>query len=378
MLAFGKACANTRRYDTFVPAILNKAVGAVGSELVDRSVLHDDPEICRLFVEIERGMMPYAKTDDEKHYSLSFGACNAFLARDYALATTYYNALKKPIVPKAGTAIESYGFQSFEWRGVLSVQNDPAASEELQKAAVAYRKRDLSAARELYLPLLKLPSITSQPDAVKLVQLRLAAIAVEERFAKGEWVRLSEEEHQLLWIDASVAKWNALPNGVLSVRNEKDQALSRVILGARLGLDFEVRARLDNPADLAASQFGGIIAYWPGHPDFATVVCGATSKSNNNGAALVENSYDTNDQNPPVPLKLKPDSLIRIVSLDGKVTLWVDEKLIFIRNLDHSIKWRSPSKNPGKEQHFFGFGSRLFPKGESRLKDIEFRSLAGK
>ena len=378
MLAFGKACANTRRYDTFVPAKLFKAVAGVGSELQDRGVIHDDPEICRLTVEIDRGMMPYAKSDEEKHYALSYGVCNAFLARDYALAASFYNSLKQPVRPAAMKALESYGIESFEWRGVIAMQGDPAAAKILQEAEQAYRKRDLATARPRYLSLSQLPSNSSQQDAVTLIRLRLAAIAVEERFAKGDWVRLDEKENKVLWTSESVAKWNALPGGGLSVRNEKDHAFSQVILRARVGVDFEMRARLDNPLDLTSAQFGAVIGYMPGHLDYGTVVCGVTDKANHTGAALVENAYDTTEQNPPVPLDLKPDSLIRIVSRNGKVTLWVDEKEIFTRNLDQCFKLRSPARDPGKEKHFFGFGSRLFPKGESRLKDIEFRRLAGK
>ncbi|MEY3894678.1 MAG: hypothetical protein RLZZ214_197 [Verrucomicrobiota bacterium] len=378
MLAFGKACAKTRRYDTFVPNRLIRAFAGVASELPDHGTVFDDPEIRGLTSGIVRGSMSDAKTDEDKHYSLSFDTCNAFLARDYALAATCYQALGQSILPAADSAIQSYGFLPFEWRGVLAAQGDPAAFTILQKAGRAYRKGDLAAARPLYFSLSELPSIVSQPDATALVRIRLAAIAFEERFAKRDWVRLDEEEHKWLWIPASVAKWNALPDGVLSVTNEKDRALSRVILGARVGLDFEVRARLDNLPGPGGPQFGGVVGYLPGRTGFATVVCGTTDRTTDTGAALVAQSYDTDERNQPVAAELKPNSLIRIVSQNGQVTFWVDEKKIFTRDLDASFKRRSPSRSPGKEQHFFGFGSRLFPKGESRLTDIEFRDLTGK
>lgn len=378
MLAFGKACAQTRRYDTFVPNKLIHAVRGVASELADHESVFDDSELRRQMSEVVRGTMPYAKTDEDRHYALSFGICNAFLARDYSLAATFQKILKEPILAAAQNALLSYGFQPFEWRGVLATQDDAYAFKILQDAGQAYRKGNSAAARQLYQSLSAHPSIVAQPDAAALVRIRLAAIAFEDRFATGAWVRLDEEENQSLWIPASIAKWNALPGGVLSLSNPKDRALSRVILGARVGLDFEMRARLDNPACLAVSQFGCVIGYLPGRTGFATVVCGTTNRSNASGAALVAQSYDTNDRNPPVPVELKRDSLIRIVSRQGLVTLWVDEKEIFTRNLDACFKQRSPSRDPGKEQHFLGFGSRLFPKGEFRLKDIEFRSLSGK
>jgi hypothetical protein len=103
-------------------------------------------------------------------------------------------------------------------------------------------------------------------------------------------------------------------------------------------------------------------------------VCGFTeTKPAKKGAALVSYSYDTTESNPPFPVELKPDSKVRVRSLNGEVTLWVDENEIFTRKLDDCFEQRTPTQDTGKENHRFGFGSRQFRKGESRLKDIEFR-----
>ncbi len=374
MLAFGKACAETRRYDTGVPQQLHKALAAVGSELPHRGIIYEDPEIRRFMVEIERATKSRAKTDEERHYALSFGICNALLARDYALAANYQKHLKEPILPKAASAIASYGILSFEWQGRLAMQADPPACLDLERAETAYRKGDLATARAIYQRLLDRAGVSSRKDAVALVRHRLAAIAVEQRFSTGDWVSLSDEEHQLLWITDFGRPWQPLADGVLSVRNDKDQAISRVFLDARVGLDFELLARMDNPEELAGSQFGCVIGYWPGHTGFATAVCGITrAKPLAEGAALVKFSYDTTEGNPPIPVDLRPNSEIRIRSLDGEVTLWVDQREVFTRRLDDCFSARNPSQEPGKEQHRLGFGSRLFPKGESRIKDIKFR-----
>jgi hypothetical protein len=376
MLAFGKACANTRRYDTDVPLQLYRVNSRISAELADRSVVYDDPEVRRLTVEIEKGGMPYARTDAEKHHSLSFGTCNAFLARDYALAAGYYKLLKEPILPEADNSLKSYGILPFEWRGWLAMQADRTVFAELLRAEGAYKKGDLASALSIYQRLATLPVTTSQEDAVALIRHRLAAIAVEQRFAKGEWVRLSDEEHKRLWITDTGMPWSAGDKGVISVRNEKNWVTSRVFLDARVGLDFELRASMDNPPDLPGSQFGCVLGYRPGHSGYATAVCGFTeAKPAKKGAALVAYCHDTTEKNPPIPAELKPNSKVRIRSLNGEVTLWVDENEIFTRNLDDCFEQRTPSEDAGKEQHRFGFGSRQFRKGESRLKEIEFRRI---
>ena len=376
MLAFGKACANTRRYDTDVPLQLYRVNSEISSELPDRGVVYDDPEVRRLTIEIEKGGMPYAKTAAEKHHSLSFGTCNAFLARDYALAASYFKLLNEPILPAADNSLKSYGIIPVEWRGWLAMQANPTAFAELQRAEGAYKKGDLANALSIYQRLLNLPVTTSQADAAALIKHRLAAIAVEQRFAKGEWVKLSDEEHKRLWTTESGMPWSAGDNGVISVRNEKNWVTSRVFLDARVGLDFELRASMDNPPDLLGSQFGCVLGYWPGHSGFATAVCGFTeAKPAKKGAALVAYCYDTTESNPPVPVELKPDSKVRIRSFNGEVTLWVDENEIFTRNLDDRFERHTAAKTAGKEQYRFGFGSRQFRKGESRLKEIEFRRI---
>jgi hypothetical protein len=376
MLAFGKACADTRRYDTQVPSVLNHAIYRIGSELPCRTVLYEDPETCRRVIDYGKAMVARAKTEPEKHYALSFALVRAFLARDYAGAASYDQALKEPIRSGAANTFSLYGILPHEWKGWLNLQPHPTTFAQLQRAESAYQKGDLASALPIYQQLSKLPLVTSKDATAALIMQRLAAIAVEQRFSTGNWVKLTEDEQKILWRTSSGTAWDSSKAGVLSVLNEKSWLTSRVSLDARVGLDFEVKARLDNPADLQSTQFGCVIGYRPGHYGYATAVCGITeAQPTKRGAALVSFFWSTTNDNPPVPLDLKRDSSFRVRSHQGNVTLWVDDVEIFTRPLDELFDRRSPTQDPGQANHLLAFGGRQFPKGLTRIKDIEFRKL---
>jgi hypothetical protein len=376
MLAFGKACADTRRYDTQVPGILNYAIYLIGSELPCRTELYKDPDTCRRVIDHGKAMVARVKTEPEKHHALSYALVRSFLARDYAGAASYNQALKEPILSAAARTFTAYGVLPHEWKAWLELQPHAPTFTQLQRAESAYQKGDLATALPIYQQLSKLSLVTSKEASATLIKQRLAAIAVEQRFATGDWVKLSEEEHKLLWRASSGTEWDASKPGVLTVLNEKSWLTSRIILDARVGLDCEVKARLDNSADLPGTQFGCVIGYRPGYYGYATAVCGITeAKPTKKGAGLVSFCWDTTNANPTVPLDLKRDSSFRVRSHKGTVTLWVDKVEIFTRPLDDLFDRRNPSQDPGKENHLLGFGGRQFPKGLTRLKDIEFRKL---
>jgi 16S rRNA U516 pseudouridylate synthase RsuA-like enzyme len=85
------------------------------------------------------------------------------------------------------------------WSGVLEAYDVPKVFVTLQKAEEAYREFRLPEARTLYQGLVKLPALAERKQTLRLARLRLGALAVEHRLAKGEWVRLTESERKLLW-----------------------------------------------------------------------------------------------------------------------------------------------------------------------------------
>ena len=376
MLAFGAACAATGRYDTRVPSRLFKIIKDVASELPDRSAVHRDPEVCRQIVKLQQAMLQNAKSETEIHYYRSFMVANAFLARDYATAYENYKLLKKPVHWEAAERLKNFGQPYFLWSGILEAHDLPEFFVTLQKAEDAYREFRLPEARLLYQELVKSPTLAEHKQTVRLVRLRLAALAVEQRLGKGDWVRLADNERKTLWQPDWGSWWNH-EEGDLSFRADTEGLLGRVIMNARIGREFEVRARLANPAELTHPQFGAVLGFFWGSGTYVTAVCGQTTPDpRSTGAALVERAYDLREDQRPFSATLKHDSTLRLQFTKDTLTLWVDDqKVLDAVSIPSVLSMPRMWTEVEPSQCLFGFGAGYFPKGESWIKGIEFRRL---
>lgn len=377
MLAFGTACAATERYDTRVPSRLFKIIKDVAEELPDRSAVYEDPDLCRQLMKLQQAMLQSARTDGETHYYRSFLVANAFLARDYATARAQLDLLKRPIHTEADARLMEFGQLSFRWGGMLEAYDVPEAFSTLQKAEDAYREERLPEARALYQELVKSPSLAERKKTLKLARIRLAAIAVEERLAEGEWVRLADNERKLLWQPDWGDGWWNYKEGELSYRAEKEGELGRIILNARIGREFEVRARLDNSPELSHPQLGVVLGHFWGCGTYATAVCGQTDRDpHSTGAALVERAYNVRQNQRPFPASPKHGSTFRLLAVKDTATLWLDDqKVLDTVSIPAVISMPDMWTQVAPRRCHFGFGSNYFPKGESWIKDIEFRRL---
>ena len=376
MLAFGAACAATARYDTRVPSRLFSIIKDVASEMPDRNDVHQNPEVCRQIVKLQQAMLQNAKSESETHYYRSFLVANAFLARDYATAHEHFKLLNKPMHWEASERLKNFGQPYFLWSGVLEAHDVPEAFTTLQKAEDAYREFRLPEARSLFQELVKSPTLAERKQTLRLVRLRLASIAVENRLAKGDWVRLADNERKQLWQPDWGSWWNH-EEGDLSFRADTEGLLGRVIMNARIGREFEVRAKLANPAELTHPQFGAVLGFFWGSGTYATAVCGQTAPDpRSKGAALVERAHDVRDDQQPFPATIKPDSTIRLQVTKDTLTLWVDDqKVLDAVSIPSVLSFPSQWTQADPRRCLFGFGANYFPKGESWIKGIEFRRL---
>jgi hypothetical protein len=71
MLAFGVACARTRRFDTAIPTYLNTAVRQIANELPDWRRLLRNAELGKLLMETRRQCLKQATTDEARNYHTS-------------------------------------------------------------------------------------------------------------------------------------------------------------------------------------------------------------------------------------------------------------------------------------------------------------------
>lgn len=377
MLDFGKACADTKRYDAvIVPSRLFKAVTSVVEDLSCRTSIYKDADLCRRIVELQKGMVEHTEEAEGKHYFRSFLVVNAFLTGDFDTAASAYHDLGgKPLFVDAVNRFYFYGIPPLVWIGTLELHKDREAFTAFQEAEEAYGKFDHERAQKLYEQVLTSSAAQASRSSTQLVRMRLAAIAVEKRIRTGEWVSLNDEESRLLWVPAYNNWWNEA-NGVLALKNAGEGALARTILNARIGVNFEMSGRLSNPPGLPRSQLGIVFGYRWNYREYATAVGGLTRwNAVENGAALVKWAYDTSSSNPPVPIEIKPDSAFRLRMKNGTATLWIDEKEAFSSSAESLFDMRDPWSEEDSEQNLIGLGCNYFPKGETRFTDLKFRRL---
>jgi|GEM_PF-6642716 len=376
MLEFGKACADTKLYDTIVPSRLFKALRDVSGELACKDTVHDDPELCRKIVEVQKGMVATAADEDEAHYLRSFLVVNAFLTRDYDTAVEAYASLTKTLHTQAWQRFDLYGKYPLLWKGMLNLYGtDKAAFATFEKAEAAYGHFELEEARKLYQEALQTPGVDKAKDGARLIRMRLAAIGVEKRLQKGDWVKLAENERKLLWLSKTNNWWNH-EGGHLSLKNEWEGEVGQVILNARVGLDFELKARLENPPGLHHAQIGLLMGFRWNYNGWSSAVAGYTSVNpNTKGAALVSYSYAASEDSPHGEVELQANSTIHLRVKDGIATLTIDGKEVVNGDIRSLYRYRDPWREDSPLQNLIGFGSYYYPKGESWIKDIEIRRI---
>jgi hypothetical protein len=71
MLAFGAACARTRRFDTAIPTYLNTAVRQIANELPDWRRLLRNAELRKLLIETRLRCLEQASSDEARNYHTS-------------------------------------------------------------------------------------------------------------------------------------------------------------------------------------------------------------------------------------------------------------------------------------------------------------------
>jgi len=375
MLDFGKEAIKTGRMDTRVPGIYTWVLEGIMDDYSDISNFTEDKSIFQESIQNREKYLPYVTTKVDRNYLHSWMVYEALIAQDYATVARHYRALDGPLIPLCQDSLYYVqGVQDFELKGIVTTQSaSPAAGDLLKKAEIAYWKNAGESARPLYEQLSAMPEISSNREAMNLIRLRLAAIAVEQRMATGEWVKLSEEEHLLLWRTRDNDDWRPLPGGVLFYPSKRE-SYPKIYLYARTGMNFEVRAKMDNSENMESNPTGITIGYKPGQRMVGSVEIGKTSRVGQEmsvGYTLI-NRKNMVAWPTRTPVVIQRNSSIRLRVENGSLTFWVDEKQVLAEPTELPTE-----TNKTGASHFFGFGSSTvgYPKGDSRLKDIEIRRL---
>src|SRR4029079_8072252 len=94
MIAFGKACANTKRYDTNVPMIFIRALEDIGTELPNIYALFQEPVFANEVIAVEKGLLNAPERQVERQKRLSYLIFHAWACKRYDEAKAALAELK--------------------------------------------------------------------------------------------------------------------------------------------------------------------------------------------------------------------------------------------------------------------------------------------
>lgn len=260
MLAFASECAKTGRFDTDVPLFALEAVESVDRDQRDKEAGGGGEPVYKIpatFQLLSQMLDGYLKEPSRSWERPRFESLYALIADKAGRTDIAFQHLKANQFQFDGDARRRLWDPSEDFVGRVSVQGGPGAMDA--------RRGD--AQREAYDTARAIASFTealrkdSSPASSRLLRHRLAALNVERRLDRGEWVAFLPADAQLAGWECRLGSFERAPDGALLATPGGRGHL--ITSAARVGPDFELRGTYE----FVAAQSEAGIAF--GHPGWA-------------------------------------------------------------------------------------------------------------
>jgi hypothetical protein len=322
MLAFGKACVATRRFDTEVPWNLLRACELIDEDVPDLLPILRRPDIAPLLVEYGRGTLESPAYAAQRTYRLSCYAIYAWAAGDYALAAQVLQRVGEKLHFAAGVRLRK-NFHSSEstLRSEVAIYTSPARSA-FEKAEALRAEGQTTAARAAYAAAL---DKANHPLAQAAIAGRISALDIEQQLTKGDWVKLIA--------DPKLAHWSLCGGAWLSntggpIVNLGEDATGIILHRARIGLNFELRGEFEIKSKRQFGQNIGIAIGWNNRTKDGWTLCRIGQL---NGEPCTACLIEGNHSKPVVTgetFKLQPVNRFLLRCFEGLVSLEVNSQQV--------------------------------------------------
>lgn len=243
MLAFGRACAETRRYDTLVPSYFPDAVARIAAQLTDWRSIYRQPGVSALLLESRQKRLAAVAATPVALLERGQLAFEAWACGDYSLAARTLMQMKQP----DGSLPMNQDVYAEAWR--IEADLDFVIGDALSRGGPEH-ERYAEAGRQLargegaeaeagYRQLME----KAVPAARPLLRGDVRLAQFHRQLAAGEWAALPLDE-PLCWRH---------PNGQFAwraddkrVRLTTPDRASRTLFRGRLGERFELRGHFVN------------------------------------------------------------------------------------------------------------------------------------
>ncbi len=255
MLAFGKACAETKRYDTMVPSRLMTAAMEITEELFEPRIAFRHKQVQQAIVEMSRGYLAASASQPPltRHLRQSNAAMYAFLADDDALAQKALDAAGPRLSHNTRQTLNSMFMHEASLRAEVAADIG-AYGEAIRAAANPAPKTSL---KDIHAALLKVDEKGLSPDALAYLHEGQEMTGLQQAVEAGGWVKVNFYKHLTAFYQSEIGEWTVDPGGVL-VCHGSDHPRSGLVLKIPLGPDVEMKGEIsfDIPATTQKSHFG--------------------------------------------------------------------------------------------------------------------------
>lgn len=366
MLAFGKACAATGRFDTYVPSLLRTAAMDVISEGADvRSVFRHE-ELQQAMVDMSRGYLEESPAEPPltRLLVLSDAAICAWLADDDALAQKALEA--------AGPRL--HWFIRKQLHNVTMheamMRADVAADAGLYGEAVraAANPAPGTPMKEIHAGFAKVDEKGLSEDALAFVREHRELTGLQEAVKAGGWVSLNFHKHLAAFHQAEEGEWT-VENGVL-VCHGTDFYRSRLALRVPLGSDVEMRGEISFELNEKEGKYGrafGPLMHWG--PDLSEGVRAMLFECNSGFANTLAYGDDKNRCTPEKHIKLEEWNSFSMRTAGGKLSYDINGKTMAAR---HDLAKLGQEQMSGH----LGFSAYRVPVGSKvRVRNVSIRKI---
>ena len=254
MLAFGKACVATKRYDLDIPLTFTRACNDIVSEIGDWRGFYQRPDIADVLMEVSEGFVREPTRKHELVMRQSFLAVNAWLTGDCKRAASALEDLGGPLHAESLLKLESHRVTETQMREEIAIANSPVAAE-VENALALYEAGNLTKAEAIFRRI----EPTASGVAKEGIREHLLVIEIEKNLIRGDWVTLPVSPDLRGWLQRG-GNWSGTPEGVLV--NTGTDTRGAIVHRARVGPDFEIRVQYSVDAEGKCCRRCDILFGW--------------------------------------------------------------------------------------------------------------------
>ncbi|MBL9183558.1 MAG: hypothetical protein JNN17_15570 [Verrucomicrobiaceae bacterium] len=370
MLAFGKACAATGRYDTSVPYMLIVAALNITEEVYVAHEVFQHPGIKAEMSVMARGYLEAAATAPPitRHLRQSNAAMAAWLADDDALAKKALQAAGPRLHAATRDSLAACMLHESMIRAEVAADSGDYGPD-VRAAANPAPETKPEAIHDAFV---KINDSALSPDALAYVQEYRHLTGLQKALETGGWVDVPFYPHLLSYYQSEEGEWS-VEDGML-VSHGTDFPRSRLMLRVPMEPDIEIKGEIafEIPEGTERSQFGhafGPIIHWL--PD-----CAATSgvramliPIKGESAATKAWCASMNKTTPTVDFRLSDWNTFSVRSAGGKLTYDINGRTM-------TTRYDMAKLGLEVESGLLGFTSYRMPVGSKvRVKNVAIRKI---